>query len=78
MRRAARAAGGAWRFVRPVRIRLTWLAFGWAGAFLMALCGSKLHGLWEDFVTWLGASREQRAQMRRTKRLKHFDVGRQT
>lgn len=64
-----------WRFVRPVRIRLTWLAFGWAGAFLMALCGSKLHGLWEDFVTWQGASREQRQQMRRVRRLdgRRFD-----
>lgn len=64
-----RAAGTVWRFVRPVRIRVTWLAIGWAGAFCMALFGSKLHGLFEGWRTWQAASPDQRQQMRRTRRL---------
>lgn len=69
-----------WRWVRPARIRLAWLTLGYLCAVLMAFFGSKLLGLWEEFVTWQGASREQRAQWRRVRRLrtKTFDVGRQT
>jgi len=51
------------------------MAVGWAGAVGMALCGSKLHGLWEDFVTWQAATPDQRAQWKRTRRLngRRFD-----
>jgi hypothetical protein len=58
-----------WRWVRPARIRLAWLTLGYLAAVGMAFFGSKLLGLWEEFVTWQGASREQRAQWRRTRRL---------
>jgi hypothetical protein len=64
--------------VRAVRAT-AWFVLGWLCCFGQGLFGSKLHSLWTDFVTWQGASREQRAQWRRERRLrtKTFDVGRQ-
>ena len=70
------------RVLRAVRIRVLWMAIGWAGAFGMGLFGSKLHGLagdiaawfqsrlyalrlwWGAWITWQGASREERQRMR--------------
>lgn len=52
-----------WLLLRALRLRLTWIAVGWAGAFGMALFGSKLHGLWEQWVTRQGISPERRQRM---------------
>lgn len=56
-----------------------WFVLGWLCCFGQGLFGSKLHSLWTDWVTWQGASPDQRARMRRERRQRtnSFDVGRQ-
>ena len=41
-----------------------WFSLGWLACFGQGLYGSKLHGLFRDWLTWQAASREQRQRIR--------------